>query len=103
MSKTVMAAALVLAGGFLSSGAALAAPVSNMGNAIERSSAVETVQSWRYRRDCVWVNGGWHYGRPGKYVVCRPHNPGRGWVWHSEGPRHGWYNQRRKEWHYRNW
>ena len=81
-----------------------AAPLPGPGTAPESASLVEQAQGWRYHRSCVWVNGGWHYGSPGKYLVCRPHRPsGRGWVWHSEGGRHGWYHQQRKDWHHNKW
>jgi hypothetical protein len=62
------------------------------------------VDQVQYRRDCIWVNGGWYYGRPGKYLVCKPYRPyGRGWIWHKEGHRHGWYHPHRKHWHYNKW
>lgn len=102
MKKLSIVTGLALAIGMMS-GTANAAPLSVPGSAPEATTLVEKTQSWRYRRDCVWVNGGWHYGRPGKYIVCRPHSPGRGWVWHSEGPRHGWYHPRHKRWHHNNW
>lgn len=87
----------------LAATSASAAPVGKT-IAPETESIVETVQAWRYRRDCIWVNGGWHYGRPGRYVVCRPYRPiGPGWVWYSEGPRHGWYHPGRRAWYYNKW
>lgn len=100
--RFVLAGAVVALG--MSGAAAVAAPLVGPSTTPETTSLVEQVQSWRYRRDCVWVNGGWHYGRPGKYIVCRPHRPvGHGWIWYSEGGRHGWYHQRRKSWHHRKW
>ena len=87
----------------LGAGAAVAAPMAPVTGISERAPLVEQVASYRYRRDCIWVNGGWHYGQPGKYLVCRPYSPGRGYVWHSEGGRHGWYHSKRKSWHHNKW
>jgi hypothetical protein len=56
-----------------------------------------------YRRDCVWINNGWNYRRGGGYVACRPYSPGRGWVWHREGNRFGWWNPKTRGWHHRDW
>ena len=64
-------------------------------------SLVETVQS--YHRDCGWKSNGWFYQRGGANVACRPKNPGRGYVWHREGERFGWYHRGDKRWHHNNW
>ena len=65
-------------------------------------SLVEQAQA--FRRDCVWINNGWRYKRGASYVVCRPNRPsGRGWVWHREGDRYGWWDPRRRAWHHRDW
>ncbi|MEZ5852471.1 MAG: hypothetical protein R3D68_17705 [Hyphomicrobiaceae bacterium] len=66
---------------------------------------VEQVQAgWKYHRSCVWLGNGWGYRHRGKVIVCRPHRPRGGhWVWHSEGGRQGWYDQRRRSWHHRKW
>jgi hypothetical protein len=55
------------------------------------------------RSDCSWINGGWFYRNGSRFVVCRPDRPGRGYNWHREGNRFGWYDGRRREWHHRNW
>ena len=82
---------------------AVAAPMPAPGTAPESTSLIESVK-WRYHRSCVWVNGGWYYGSPGKYIVCRPHRPhGRDWVWYQDGGRHGWYHKHRRVWHYNKW
>ena len=103
MKALSMLAGAALALGFFGS-AANAAPLPGPSTAPQSTSLVEQTQGWRYHRSCVWVNGGWHYGQPGKYLVCRPHRPaGRGWVWYSEGGRHGWYHPHRKHWHHNKW
>ncbi len=100
MKKLSALAGAMLAIGMMTP-VAIAAPLSAPGTAPEATSLIDAVQ---YRRDCVWVNGGWHHGRPGKYLVCKPYRPtGRGWVWHSEGPRHGWYHSQRRSWHNNKW
>ena len=56
------------------------------------------------RHDCRWVDNKWTYRRGDKVIVCRPHRPsGRGWTWHREGNRFGWYNNQRRQWHYNAW
>lgn len=66
-----------------------------------RPTLVETTQG--YHRNCTWVNGGWHYKNGSRHLVCRPYSPGRGYIWHREGNRFGWYHTARKEWHHKNW
>ncbi len=102
MTKSLIASA-VLALGLMTTGAS-AGPMPGPGSGPEAESLVQTTQGYRYRRDCVWVNGGWHYGKPGAHLVCRPHRPtGRGWTWHSDAGRHGWYHTQRKSWHHNKW
>ncbi len=103
LKKTAIAAGALALG--LVASAASAAPVSGArDNPAAGEGIVEQAQGYRYRRDCVWVNGDWRYGRPGAYVSCRPYRPiGPGWTWYSEGGRHGWYHQRRKTWHHNKW
>ena len=56
------------------------------------------------RADCAWVNNRWTYRKGDKVLVCRPDRPsGRGWVWHKEGNRFGWWNSGRREWHHKAW
>jgi hypothetical protein len=102
MIKHCIASAVVALG--LMTASASAGPMPGPGSGPEAGGLVEKTQGYRYRRDCVWVNGGWHYGKPGAYLVCRPYRPsGRGWTWYSEGGRHGWYQPQRKSWHYNKW
>ena len=52
------------------------------------------------RTDCKWVDNKWTYQKGDKRLVCRPNRPsGRGWGWHREGSREGWYHGTRKAWH----
>ena len=85
----------------LSTSPVVAGPGSGLASSEKRTAIVETVQA--YHRDCAWVNSGWHYKNRDKYVVCRPQHPGRGYVWHREGQRFGWYHPGRKHWHHNNW
>ncbi len=56
------------------------------------------------RADCRWVDNKWTYQRGDKRLECRPNRPsGRGWNWHREGNRFGWYNNGRKSWHFNAW
>ena len=56
------------------------------------------------RSDCRWVDNKWTYRKGDKTLVCRPDRPsGRGWNWHREGGREGWYHGTRKAWHFNNW
>jgi hypothetical protein len=56
------------------------------------------------RRDCMWVDNKWTYQRGDKRLVCRPDRPdGKGWGWHREGNRFGWYQSREKRWHNNVW
>ena len=71
----------------------------------QKTSAVEEAQSsWRYHNRCGWRGGRWvvELGGGG-LVLCRPNRPGREWRWHSDGGRHGWYNDRRRRWHHNRW
>lgn len=87
----------------LCAGAATAAPVAPLAEPTLAPTA-EPVASWRYDRRCGWRDGRWVVDLgAGKLVVCRPYRPGRNWVWYKEGTREGWYDRRKKSWHYRNW
>jgi hypothetical protein len=104
--ETFMTLKKVFAGGLaalvLSAGAASAAPLSNPITTTDLPTLVETVQGMH--RDCRWRRGGWFWvDRYGNLRACRPHSPGRGWVWHHDGPRHGWYHPHRRSWHHRHW
>ncbi|MEQ1696952.1 MAG: hypothetical protein ABL901_14040 [Hyphomicrobiaceae bacterium] len=56
------------------------------------------------RSDCRWVDNKWTYQRGDKRLVCRPDRPrGKGWGWHREGNRFGWYQSRGKRWHHNAW
>jgi hypothetical protein len=77
---------------------ASAAPVLNQPLGITHQ-LVESV-----RRDCAWVDNKWTYQRGDKRLVCRPDRPsGRGWSWHREGNRFGWYLPREKRWNHNAW
>ena len=39
----------------------------------------------------------------GRVVACRPVRPHGAWRWHREGEREGWYDNRRRAWHYDKW
>ncbi len=91
---------LALATGMLSmamAGPAFAAPPMTRSAVLATSPLVEQVRS-----DCRWVDNKWTYQRGDKRLVCRPDRPtGRGWNWHTEGDRTGWYHPGRRIWH--NW
>jgi hypothetical protein len=95
----------VLAAGLLAVGlgavSASASPSSGLLGANENTSLVEHAQG--YHRNCGWMNNGWFYERGGSRVACRPLNPGRGYVWHREGQRYGWYHTGDRRWHHQNW
>jgi hypothetical protein len=57
-----------------------------------------------FHRDCAWIGGRWGYRRGERVIVCRPFRPeGRGWVWHREGNRYGWWHSDRRAWHNDRW
>ena len=96
---SVVAGALLALGVF--GAPASAAPLSAPGTALEVDSLVDQVQ---YRRNCIWTGTSWGYKSGTKVLVCKPYRPaGRGWIWHNEGPRHGWYHSQRKSWHHNKW
>jgi hypothetical protein len=124
---TLASGALAIA---LSASAGLAAPLSVPSPAAHDASIVEQVQGYGHGygrphvekriyidpprhverrvhvepRPCHWSPRGWYrVDRWGRWHACRPAHPGRGWVWHSEGPRHGWYHPHRRQWHYNKW
>lgn len=78
---------------------ASAAPVAQFPAAISEQPFVE-----RARSDCRWVDNKWTYQKGDKRWVCRPDRPqGRGWSWHREGQRFGWYQRERRAWHHNAW
>jgi hypothetical protein len=65
---------------------------------------VQQVASWRYHQNCGWRDGRWVVDLGGaRFVACRPNRPSREYSWHREGNREGWYDSRRRSWHYNNW
>ncbi|MEZ5817542.1 MAG: hypothetical protein R3D44_10700 [Hyphomicrobiaceae bacterium] len=99
MRNVIVATVALAAAGFVMP--ASAAPLAPANPAADATSPVTHVQGYRYRKDCYWTGSGWGYRHRGKVLVCRPYKPrGAGWVWYSEGPRHGWYNRRAKRWHH---
>ena len=102
MMKSTAAAVGLLAIG-LTTAPTLAAPFGT--GATDRPAAADrVVDQVQYRRDCVWTGTGWGYRHRGAVLACRPYRPvGPGWVWYSQGPRHGWYHPHRKVWHYNKW
>ena len=74
-------------------------------NAVPKMAAPETQSIVEnVRANCAWVDNKWSYRRGDKVIVCRPDRPrGRGWGWHREGNRMGWYHNGRREWNNRNW
>lgn len=98
-STAIVSGLLALA---LTAPAAIAAPLSGTRQAPAASeSLVEKTQA--YHRSCYWTGTGWGYKHKGAILVCRPHKPRGVWIWHSEGPRHGWYHPHRKVWHHNKW
>ncbi|MFM9943587.1 MAG: hypothetical protein ACKVP7_29320 [Hyphomicrobiaceae bacterium] len=56
------------------------------------------------RSNCTWVDNKWTYQKGDKRLVCRPNRPaGKGWGWHREGNRTGWFHAGRKAWHNQAW
>lgn len=101
MRQIVSIAAALLA----SATAAQAAPV-----ALEKPAApaaaplAQQVASWRYHERYGWRGGRWVVDLgAGRIVACRPHRPGRDYVWRNEGPRHGWYHRRERRWFFDRW
>jgi hypothetical protein len=102
MKAMTLAAGIAAALLYQGASDARATPGAALPKPAEAGTLVETVQV--LRRNCTWVNNGWFYRRGGNYVVCRPYRPlGRGWTWHREGNRYGWYQPARKRWHYDRW
>jgi hypothetical protein len=65
-----------------------------------RNRQIREAATWR----TLVRNQEWTYRRGDKVVVCRPMRPsGRGWIWHREGNRYGWYHSSRKAWHNDRW
>lgn len=102
---TKIAATSFISAGLLAFGLAaspvLAGPSSALLSSDKGASLVEPVQA--YQRNCGWMNNGWFYQHRGSHVACRPPHPGRGYVWHREGQRYGWYHTAQKRWHHTNW
>ena len=94
--RKLLSTAFILASG-LALTPASAAPIGVNAQQLPASNVLQV------RADCSWVNGGWFYRNGARFVVCRPDSPGRGYRWHREGNRFGWYNSSRREFHHRNW
>jgi hypothetical protein len=102
MRKLSYLAGALLAFGL--AGPAAAGPLPGPGAAPEVDSLVHKTQGYRYHRTCYWTGTGWGYKSGTKILVCRPFKPvGRYWVWHTEGPKHGWYHTQKKTWHHTKW
>lgn len=82
----------------ISASTALAAPGAGLGS--QPGAASNIIQVHGVHRTCQLGPAGWHRNpRRGVRIACRPSRPrGAYWMWHSEGPRHGWYNRREKRW-----
>lgn len=84
--------------------AAISAPASAAMPSIAASEAGNTTLIEKARSDCTWVDNKWTYQKGDKRLVCRPNRPaGKGWGWHREGNRQGWYHATRKAWHNLAW
>ena len=97
---------MALAAGLTVLGLAAPASAAPLAGARDNPAAGEGIieKVYTYRRDCYWTGTGWGYKKGTAVLVCRPYRPaGRGWVWYSDGGRHGWYHQSRKSWHYNKW
>ena len=97
---------LILGGAFcaLSAGAAMAAPVIQTYTSTADHPLVQQVRNWRYNERCGWGGGHWTVDLgEGRVVACRPVRPHGAWRWHREGEREGWYDNRRRAWHYDKW
>ncbi len=102
MRTSVFATVAVVLG--LSASSAFAVPLVPSGVDVPASAAEQAQASERYHRNCRWRDGRWVVNLGvGRVVLCRPNRPGRDWRWHSDGPRHGWYNDRRRAWHNNRW
>lgn len=95
-TKIAAIAAFALAG---SLGTANAAPLSGLAKAPAAEAGI--VEVHRRHQSCRLGVAGWHLiPRRGVRIACRPHGQrGAGWIWRSEGKRHGWYSSRKKRWH----
>jgi hypothetical protein len=98
MYRKIAMAALIGAGTVAS---ALALPAAT--KSASAPSLVEKAAAWRYHDKCAWHAGRWVVVIGGKDVLCRPVRPKGAWVWHSEGGHEGWWDAKRKVWHYNNW
>ena len=47
---------------------------------------------------CIRDDRGWHHMNGKRRVSCRPANPGKGWAWHTEGGRSGWWHKTEHRW-----
>ncbi len=101
MKQTMLAAALL--GLTLAAGSAMAAPVVKLGETAG-SPLVQNVASWRYHENCGWAGGRWVVDiGAGKIVACRPRRPEGNYRWRREGNHEGWYDNRRRAFHYDKW
>ena len=99
MKRHVLIASIAAATSCVAVTAASAMPGSLLQPPHFENALFDTVRS-----DCRWVDNRWTYQRGDRRLVCRPNRPaGLGWRWYREGPRFGWYNDRRREWNFNGW
>ena len=101
MKRSVLAAAGLLASGFIATSAASAAPLGGIasgGNTVDSSLVLQIHGTHRV---CERGPAGWHYHTrfTHRRVACRSPSPGRLWIWRSEGGRTGWWHPRERRWH----
>ena len=100
-SSSVLSLAVVATAAMLT-GSASAGPVVKLDGT--GSSIVTQVDSYRYSDRCGWSGGRWLLDLgAGRLVTCRPVRPSGDWRWHRDGDREGWYDNRRRSWHYDKW
>lgn len=98
MKLTKIAALSALA--FVASAAtASAAPLTGLDKVPAAENGV--IQVHGRHRSCELGGRGWHRSpRFGDRITCRPGRPrGDYWIWRSEGPRQGWYDNRSRRWY----
>lgn len=96
LTKIAALSALVVVA---SAAAANAAPIAGLSKAPTAENGVVQVHG-RHDR-CELGRAGWHRSpRYGVRIVCRPARPrGDYWIWRSEGPRQGWWDNRSHRWY----
>lgn len=95
LTKIAVLSALAVAA---SAATANAAPLAGLAKSAAAENGVIQIHG-RHDR-CDLGRSGWHRSpRHGVRIVCRPHRPrGDYWIWRSEGPRQGWYDNRSRRW-----